>query len=658
MLAPLAGAGYTSGPDVPHRSAALTAHVPRVTTPTPIDPNSGEAPSTPSGPLMRWLWATYLRKHVGTLMVAVCFMALEGSMLGVLSYMMQPMFDNVFVEGDGSLLIWVGVVLIGIFLIRAVSSVIQKVLLTRIAQRTAAALRIDLLDRMMLQDGGFHQSHPPGFLIQRVQSDVNAVGDVWRAIITGAGRDFMGLIVLLGVAISVDWLWALLAFVGIPLLVLPAAMAQNYVRRNARKARDLGAHLSTRLDEVFHGIVQIKLNALETYQSRQYRTLTDRFVDTEVKAAFGGAAIPAMIDVISGIGFMAVILYGGAEIIAGDKTIGQFMTFFTAMGFAFDPLRRLGAISGLWQQAAAAIERIKELLDAPLVLESPAAPVKAPAGTPEITLEDVSLSYGETQVLRNLSLVAHPGETTALVGASGAGKSTIFNLLTRLVDPQSGHVRIGGVATTDMALEDLRGLYSVVTQEALLFDETLRENILLGRRDVSDDDLKDVLDAAHVSDFVAKLPKGLDTPVGPRGSALSGGQRQRVVIARALLRDTPILLLDEATSALDAQSEKVVQDALDRLSSGRTTLVIAHRLSTIRGANQIVVMDRGEVKDSGTHTELLDRGGIYADLYRLQFQEGKTVIDPAGADALRPRRPGEKEAPQGLLRRMAGRLFG
>ncbi|MEM6596429.1 MAG: ATP-binding cassette domain-containing protein, partial [Pseudomonadota bacterium] len=323
-------------------------------------------------------------------------------------------------------------------------------------------------------------------------------------------------------------------------------------------------------------------------------------------------------------------------------------------GFAFDPLRRLGNVSGLWQVAAAAIERLKELMEAPIALTSPAAPVACPEGVPEIVLEDVHLSYGDTNVLRGVTLRAEPGQTTALVGASGAGKSTIFNVLTRLIDPVSGRVEVGGAPTTELALEDLRSLYSVVTQEALLFDETLRENILLGRTDVSDARLQEVLEAAHVADFLPNLPEGLETPVGPRGSALSGGQRQRVVIARALLRDTPILLLDEATSALDAQSEQVVQAALDRLSTGRTTLVIAHRLSTIREADKIIVMDRGQVVDEGNHDALLERGGLYADLYRLQFQDGKTVVDLEGTRAIHGEEGTERP---GLLARLRERLF-
>ncbi|MFK7837057.1 MAG: ABC transporter ATP-binding protein [Sulfitobacter sp.] len=569
--------------------------------------------------LLGWLWRDYLRKHVKLMALAMLFMIIEGSMLGALARLMEPMFDQVFVAGKQDALLWVGLAVIGIFVVRAIAGVSQKVLLTRVAQHTAADMRIDLLERMMKQDGAFHQSYPPGFLIQRVQSDVNAVGDVWRAVITGAGRDFIGLLVLLGVAISIDPTWALLACVGIPIMVLPAAAAQRFVRKRAREARDLGADLATRLDEVFHGIVQVKLNALEAYQTRQYRDMTGRLIETEVRAAFGNSAIPGMVDILSGLGFMAVILYGGSEIISGDKTIGQFMTFFTAMGFAFSPLRRLGGISGLWQIAAAALERIRELLDAPLHLQDPDTPMPAPTDTPDIILRDVDLSYGETRVLDTLNLTAKAGETTALVGASGAGKSTVFNVLTRLIDPQEGAALLGGVATTDMRLRDLRGLFSVVTQEALLFDATLRENIVLDRQNVSDARLQEVLEAAHVADFLPKLDKGLETLVGPRGSALSGGQRQRVVIARALLRDTPILLLDEATSALDAQSEQVVQAALDRLSKGRTTIVIAHRLATIRGADRIVVMDKGRVVDEGTHDALLERGGPYADLYRLQF---------------------------------------
>jgi ATP-binding cassette subfamily B protein len=609
-----------------------------------------------SGDLLRWLWRDYLKEHLPMMSLAVLFMVIEGSTLGALARLMEPMFDQVFVAGDQDALIWVGLVLVGIFIIRAIAGVSQKVLLTRIAQKTAAAMRIDLLERMMKQDGAFHQSHPPGFLIQRVQSDVTAVGDVWRAVITGAGRDFIGLLVLLGVAISIDPVWALLACVGIPIMVLPAAAAQKFVRRRAREARDLGADLATRLDEVFHGIVQVKLNALEAYQTRQYRDLTGRFIDTEVRAAFGNSAIPGMVDIMSGIGFMAVILYGGSEIISGDKTIGQFMTFFTAMGFTFSPLRRLGGIAGLWQIAAAALERIRALLEAPLHLQDPPTPVPAPVETPDIRLSNVHLSYGETRVLQDLELTALAGQTTALVGASGSGKSTVFNLLTRLIDPQSGSVEIGGVATTEMEMAALRGLFSVVTQEALLFDATLRENILLGRTDVSDARLKQVLEDAHVADFLPNLERGLDTLVGPRGSALSGGQRQRVVIARALLRDTPILLLDEATSALDAQSEKVVQQALDRLSKGRTTLVIAHRLATIRSADKIIVMDRGRVIDEGTHDALIDRGGLYADLYRLQFQDGRTVSDAPAEPKHRRHNPKDQTAAPSLLQRFT-RLF-
>ena len=574
-----------------------------------------------------WLWRSYLHPYTWVIVLAVVLMAIEGGMLGLLSYLIKPMFDRVFIGGDGGALWVVGLVIMAIFLVRAATSAGQRILLQSASQRAAAAMRSDLLIHLMRLDSAYHQINPPGQLIERLQGDVTLVNQSWAAILVGLGRDAVTVLVLFGVALNVDWRWTLIALAGTPILILPALLAQAYVRRRSVVARDLAGRMATRLDEVFHGINPIKLNALERYQSTRYDDLARARVSAEVRAVAGQAAVPAMIDVMTGIGFLAVMIYGGGEIISGAKTVGEFMSFFTAMALVFDPLRRLGQTSGQWQVATASIDRLRGVLSERATLVTPAAPRPAPAGAPEIALRDVHLHYGDLPVLRGATFTAAAGRTTALVGASGAGKSTVFNVLTRLVDVAGGEVTIGGVPVSAMDLSDLRALFSVVTQDAALFDETLRDNILLGRTDVTDAQLAAVLDAAHVTEFLPQLPAGLDSPAGPRGSNLSGGQRQRVAIARALLRDTPILLLDEATSALDTRSEALVQEALERLSVGRTTLVIAHRLSTVRNADSIVVMDQGRVVDQGTHDALLERGGLYADLHAMQFKSKETEDD-------------------------------
>lgn len=299
--------------------------------------------------LLRWLWNGYLRQHSGLMALAMVFMLLEGGMIGAVSYMMQPMFDDVFVAGNTGALKWVSLTFLIIFCVRGLAGVVQKVLLAEVAQKTAAHLRVDLLMRLIRQDSSFHQNHPPGFLIQRVQGDVGAVNEVWRGIITGAGKDLISLIFLLGVAINIDWAWTALMLVGVPLMFLPIGIGQRYVRKKASLARDLGATLSTRLDEIFHGIVPVKLNSLEDYQVERYASHTRTFRRSQVRAVFGTASITGMIDIMAGIGFMGVLLYGGSEIISGDKTVGQFMSFFTAIGLAFDPMRRLANLSGTWQ---------------------------------------------------------------------------------------------------------------------------------------------------------------------------------------------------------------------------------------------------------------------------------------------------------------------
>ncbi|WP_273691662.1 ABC transporter ATP-binding protein [Ketogulonicigenium vulgare] len=570
--------------------------------------------------LFRWYWQEFLGRYWPLLLIAIILMAIEGATLASFAVMMQPMFDSIFEGGSRAALWGIGLAMLAIFTLRAFASLGQKILVTRVNELVGARLRARLLSHLMTLDGSFHQQHPPGQLIERVQGDVNGITSITAMILISLGRDLAAVLALFAVALVTDWQWTLIALVGIPLLVAPSLVVQRLVRRLTRKSREVEGTLSTRLDEVFHGINPVKLNNLEDYQSRRYRDLLGQKVRLATSSAAGKAAIPSLVDIMTGLGFMGVMVLGGGEILSGEKTMGQFMTFFTAMASVFGPLRRLAGLSGSWQAGQVALERLKSVLDIAASITPTDRPQPIPQAPPEIRLQDVRLDYGATEVLHGVTFTAAAGKTTALVGASGAGKSSVFNLLPRLIDPSSGAVLINGISNKDFALHDLRDLFSVVSQDSALFDESLRDNILLDRPAPEDSMLEDVLAAAHVTDFLKALPEGLDSPVGPRGSALSGGQRQRVAIARALLRDTPVLLLDEATSALDTRSEVLVQQALEQLSHGRTTLVIAHRLSTIRNADSIVVMDAGRVVDQGTHDELLARGGIYADLYAMQFR--------------------------------------
>ena len=556
------------------------------------------------------------------MLVAFVIMVIEGSTLGALSYMLEPLFDKVFAGGaDQGALFTVGLAILGLFLIRAGASLVSKTLMSSITLRVSTAMQVDLLRHILTLDGAFFQANPPGALIERVQGDTAAVQGIWSTLLMGLGRDLVALLSLFAVTLSIDVYWTMAAMIGAPLLILPALLVQRYIRRKAAWSRAQAGLRATRLDEIFHGIQAIKLNGMERYQTKRFHSILTNIKRTEVRAAAGKAAIPSLIDVITGIGFFAVLMLGGREVAAGERTTGEFMAFFTAMALTFQPLRRLGDLSGLWQSAAASLERIYWLFDSTASPRPNAAPVTAEAGAPAIEFVDVGFDYGTTPILRGLSFTAEAGKITALVGASGAGKTTVFHLLTGLLEPARGTILIADRASQTLGLADLRAIFASVSQDTALFDETLRENVSLGRSDIAATALQTALDAAHVTDFAANLPLGLDTPAGPRGSGLSGGQRQRIAIARALLRDAPVLLLDEATSALDVKSEALVADALNRLRAGRTTLVIAHRLSTVREADKIVVMDQGRVVEQGRHDALIAKNGLYAQLYRLQFRE-------------------------------------
>lgn len=567
--------------------------------------------------LLRRLWHDHVRQYLPIILLAALLMFIEGAAIGAFAWLVQPLFDELFSAGSMEGVTWVALAVGGLFAVRATAGFLQRVLMVTVGLRVVTGLQTRMVQHFLTLDMSFFQDNAPGALIERVRGDTSALQSLSSAVLVSLGRDSVTLISLLAVMLWTDWQWTVFALIGLPVLILPLLLVQSFIRRTAVAARAAAARLSTRLDEIFHGVQTIRLNRLEPHETTRFSDEIARFLRPSIRAQVGVAANPAMIDMIAAAGFVAVLYFGGQDIIDGEKSVGQFMSFFTALGLLFEPLRRLSSIAGQVQAASASLERVYAVFETQPTILPPATPHALPQG--DITFDDVHFAYGDAPVLRGLSFTAKAGETTALVGASGAGKTTVFGALTRLFDPQSGTIRIGNVAVAQTDLASLRDAIAVVGQDTALFDETIAANIRMGDLSASDADVQTAAENASVTAFAQTLPNGLDTTVGPRGSGLSGGQRQRVAIARAMLKSAPVLLLDEPTSALDAQSEKLVGAALDRLAQGRTTLVIAHRLSTIRAAHKIVVMEAGRVIEQGTHDDLLAKGGAYARLHALQI---------------------------------------
>ncbi len=516
-------------------------------------------------------------------------------------------------------------VLLLVFVVRAFTSFLSEYSFQKVGLSTVRDLRNQLYERIIHQSHRFFSERSTGEMVSRVVSDADAIQ---AAVSTRMGDLLQESITLLGLILYVfikNPVLALVSFVGAPLIVAPVVQFGKRLRKTTHKSQERMAEIATLLEETIRGVRIVKAFTMEPFEISRFHEATRKHLRWNLRAQQVQALTSPVMELLAGVCMVALFVYAQSRIAAGRLTGGEFASFLTALALMYAPIKKLNKVNLSLNTALSAAERVFTMLDVPNeVQEKTDAAVLTTVGS-GIRYDDVTFTYGNAPVLRNVNLDVAPGEIVAIVGGSGAGKSTLVNLLPRFYDVNEGRITIDNVDLRDATLKSVRGLMGFVTQEVILFNDTVRNNIAYGRSDVDEKQVIEAAKAANAHDFITQLPQGYDSIIGESGVLLSGGQRQRLAIARALFKDPPILILDEATSALDTESERLVQQALNNLMRGRTTLVIAHRLSTIRSAHKIVVLDRGEIVESGKHEELLRSRGVYRKLYDLQFVDDEVV---------------------------------
>jgi subfamily B ATP-binding cassette protein MsbA len=540
--------------------------------------------------------------------------------------MVQPIFDDVLIRNVN--IVPVAVTILLLYLVKGVCSYLSGTLVASVGQRAVTDLRNALYKHVLNQSFTFLGRHTTGSLMSHITTDVEKIqaavsevaGDVLKE-----GLAVLGLVIVLFVK---DWKLALFSLFVMPAALYPLVWLGRHLRASSETSLRRWRDISEILQETISGFRVVKAFGMEGFETERFRRAASRLFHVNMRMTRTTAVLPPLMEAVGGLALIVALVYGNDQIQEGRLTTGAFTSFLAALFWMYTPIKRLSRVNATLQGALAAGSRIFEVLDTHQEVPEARGALALPRFEREIEYKDVGFRYadGGGSVLRRVGFTARSGEVVAIVGTSGAGKTTLMNLLPRFYDVTEGAITIDGTDIRNVTLKSLRDQIGLVTQETVLFNDTVRANIAYGLEDIDETRIESAARAAFAHDFILDMPRRYDTVIGERGSRLSGGQRQRIAIARAILKDPPILILDEATSALDAESERLVQEALANLMEGRTTLVIAHRLATVRRADRILVLDGGEVREVGRHEELLQRPrGIYSRLYELQF----TPQDPA-----------------------------